>query len=91
VQNVAGVLSHEHVGANGLKLMSLPQALDAVDPGSAEEDSYGMIDPPVAPSSAIIKVDSTIDVRTLVRRRRRALHGAVPAADAPFSHNMMLA
>ena len=39
-----------------------------------EEDSYGVITPPVAPSSDIIKVDSSIDVRGLVSRHtaRRA-------------------
>ena len=66
------------------ELMSLLQALDSVDPGSTEEDSYGGIDPPVAPSSAIIKVDSTIDVRSLVRHSRQGLHGAAPAAQALF-------
>ena len=49
----------------------LLQALDSVQTDSTEEDSYGVITPPVAPSSDIIKVDSTIDVRSLVRSRRR--------------------
>jgi hypothetical protein len=45
----------------------LGQVLDAVNTDSSDDPSYGATKPPVAPSSSIIKVDSGVDVRSLVR------------------------
>ena len=53
-----------------LQMLMLAQVLDAADTDGTIDGSYGMTKPPVAPSSAIIKVDSGIDVRSLVRRCR---------------------
>ena len=48
--------------------LALPsQLLDAVDTDGTDDGACGAIQPPVAPSSDIIKVDSNIDVRALVR------------------------
>ena len=48
--------------------LMLAQVLDAVDTEGDEGRAYGAAKPPVAPSSSIIKVDSGVDVRSLVRR-----------------------
>ena len=58
-------------------MLALAKVLDAADVDDADDASSDATKPPVAPSSAIIKVDSDLDVASLVRRCRALATGEV--------------